>query len=80
VYASTARVQLAHKLDLLNGAAFSAELSRVQWLYTEHNCALSYETTLCCARAGHIEVLRWLKQQGAVFDARTMQAAATCDQ
>eukprot|EP00953_Heterococcus_sp_UTEX-ZZ885_P029242 15541-Heterococcus_DN1.PRE.1 len=74
------RLGMRFSTDLLNGAAFSAELSRIQWLYTEHNCALSYETTLCCARAGHIEVLRWLKQQGAVFDARTMQAAATCDQ
>jgi hypothetical protein len=66
--------------EMLNGAACSGELSTVIWLHTEHTCALSYETTLCCARAGQIEVLRWLKQQGAAFEQRTVLAAAIHDQ
>jgi hypothetical protein len=76
----------AHRLgmpvttDVLNSAASTGELSTVIWLYTEHNCALSRLTSVCSASDGQIEVLRWLKQQGEVFNATTMSCAANSGQ
>jgi hypothetical protein len=112
VFASAARVRLAHELGLrfgtegadsqfyigrikniavldeayrlgmpvsthtLNGAATSGALSTVRWLRTEHNCAIHREADILCARSGQIEVLQWLKEQGLLFTADTMNSAA----
>jgi hypothetical protein len=80
--ATVAALAEAHRLGMpfststMNGAAYSGELSTVIWLNTVHECAFNADTTTCSARRGHIEVLRWLKQQGAAFDAGTMFYAA----
>jgi hypothetical protein len=80
--ASVAVLAEAHRLGMpvststMNGAAYSGELSTVIWLYTVHNCAFDTQTSAYSARGGHFEVLRWLKQQGAAFDADIMFSAA----
>jgi hypothetical protein len=74
----------AHRLgmplstDMLDGAACSGKLSTVIWLHKEHNCELNdiHETSRWCAGEGHVDVLRWLKQQGAEFNEGTMLSAA----
>jgi hypothetical protein len=80
VLAEAHRLGMPISTDLLNGAASSGELSTVIWLYTEHDCGFDDNASLCCAGNGAIEVLQWLKQQGAVFDMTTMLAAAASGQ
>jgi hypothetical protein len=75
VLAEAIRLDMPASAHLLNGAAASDELSTVIWLHTEHSCALN-TTSECSAGEGHIEVLRWLKQQGVIFSTDTMNSAA----
>jgi hypothetical protein len=73
----------AHRLGMpllaetLNGAALSGELSTVIWLHTEHHCEFNSGTGDYSAMGGHIEMLRWLKQQGLAFSSSTMLSAAS---
>jgi hypothetical protein len=72
----THRLGMPVSTHTLNGAAYSGELPTVIWLHTEHSCALDSKTSEYSAGGGHIEVLRWLKEQGMVFTRYTMNAAA----
>jgi hypothetical protein len=84
--ASRAVLAEAHKLGLqlssytLSGAAGAGELFTVIWLYYEHNCALNSQVDAYSAGGGRIEVLKWLKQQGIVFDEVTVYSAAMAGQ
>jgi hypothetical protein len=76
VLAEAHRLGMPFSSTLLNGAASAGELCTVIWLYTEHACAITRLTTICSAKGGQIEVLRWLQQQGVAFEGETMFAAA----
>jgi hypothetical protein len=71
------RLGMLFSTDMLNGVAYSGNLSTVIWLHRQHKCDPNSVTSTCCARRGHIHVLRWLQQQGkAVLSANTMLFAA----
>jgi hypothetical protein len=80
--AAVAPLTEAHRLGMrlsptmLEGAALSGKLSTVIWLHTKRNIVLRSGIYACTAAEGHVEVLRWLKQQGAELDERAMLAAA----
>jgi hypothetical protein len=64
----------AHELGLpfsaavMRGAASSRCLSKLQWLHIEQQCPFPGEITMIAARAGDVEMLRWLKSAGCCFD------------
>eukprot|EP00953_Heterococcus_sp_UTEX-ZZ885_P012570 7207-Heterococcus_DN1.PRE.2 len=73
-YADVDTLEAAHDLGLpfsahvMRGAASSRCLSKLQWLHIEQQCPFPGEITLIAARAGDVEMLRWLKSAGCCFD------------
>jgi hypothetical protein len=63
---------------LLRGAADSADLSKLIWLYTEQRCALPDDITYRAAKCGSIKMLDWLQSIGyaATTGAFTLAAQA----
>jgi hypothetical protein len=79
--ADVATLQAARELGLTLayvwfGAAESASISKLQWLYSEHRCGLRHILSSYAARYGSIDVLRWLRSHGCVFSKSTCEAAA----
>jgi hypothetical protein len=74
-------LKLAHNLGMVFtaeaalGAAASGSLVKVAWLHTEHKCSLAPNITAHAVRSGSVELVRYLKQRGLIFDAQTSLAA-----
>ena len=60
---------------LLEGAAESNDLSKLQWLHLEGH-AFPANVTALVARGGGVETLKWLRQTGCAFSRQTMYYAA----
>eukprot|EP00953_Heterococcus_sp_UTEX-ZZ885_P000468 773-Heterococcus_DN1.PRE.2 len=60
--------------ELMQSAARSNSLAKLQWLCDEQHCALPNDITFFAA--GSVELLQWLKQRGCVFDGNTSRSAA----
>jgi hypothetical protein len=81
-HANISTLEAAHELglpfssNLLEGAASSRSLSKLQWLHTEQQCPLPRGITCAAARAGDVEMLRWLLERGCEIDAETTASAA----
>jgi hypothetical protein len=82
-HANTSTLEAAHKLGLpfsstlLESAARSRCFSKLQWLYTEQRCLLPKGVTAEAARAGDVEMLRWLQGIGCELTEETSAAAAS---
>jgi hypothetical protein len=61
---------------LMRGAASGCCLPKLQWLHTEQRCPLPDDITAVAARAGDVEMLRWLKSKGCSFNQDTFSTAA----
>jgi hypothetical protein len=73
---------VAHELGMplsdavLRGAALAGAVRTLGWLHTEQHCQLPDDMCASAAKSGGVEVLTWLQQQGAVFNAATSLSAA----
>jgi hypothetical protein len=82
LYADIATLQVAHELglpwsqSLVEGAARSSVLSKLQWLVLQQHCPLPERIAEFAAAGGSVDMLRWLKQKGVAFDEKTSEAAA----
>jgi hypothetical protein len=62
---------------LMRGAASSiAGLQKLQWLHTELHCPLPGDITAVAASTGDVEMLRWLKSKGCLFNKQTSHSVA----
>jgi hypothetical protein len=81
-FADIATLQAAHELGLswsqsvVEGAARSGALKKLQWLVLHQHCSLPERIDEFAAAEGSVDVLRWLKQQGVAFTEQTSKAAA----
>jgi hypothetical protein len=75
-------LQAAHELGLaftdevLIGAAESGSMLKLQWLQLHNRCELPDNICNYAARSGTIDVLKWLKEHGCVYDTHTCAGAA----
>jgi hypothetical protein len=51
-------------------------LPELQWLHTEQGCQLPADVNVYAAKSGSIDMLKWLKEAGCVFDEDPMRSAA----
>jgi hypothetical protein len=81
-YAAISTLAAAHDLGLpfsqhlMQGAARSRCLAKLQWLHTEQQCPLPDDITAAAAKAGDVETLRWLKIRGSSFTQQTSRSGA----
>eukprot|EP00953_Heterococcus_sp_UTEX-ZZ885_P032031 16755-Heterococcus_DN1.PRE.3 len=81
-YAASNTLSAARKLgltfspDLMHGAASCKCLTKLKWLHTEQHCPLPDEIDVQAARAGDVEMLRWLKSRGCLFNEQTSRSGA----
>eukprot|EP00953_Heterococcus_sp_UTEX-ZZ885_P009669 5679-Heterococcus_DN1.PRE.1 len=80
--ADASTLTAAHELGmpwapkLMQSMARHNRLCQLQWLHTEQGCQLPEDICAHAAESGSIDMLKWLKEQGSVFDKSTMRSAA----
>lgn len=82
-YADTPTLQALHTVHgmpwtaaVSNGAAASGNVSRMKYLLDEQQCPQAEDLCSYAAIARSTDVIRWLRQRGAVFTAETCSSAA----
>jgi Ankyrin repeats (3 copies) len=63
-------------VEVLKGAAEATSVPKLQWLHIEQERPLPYNICDIAARCGSIDALRWLKDHGSAYTARTCEFAA----
>jgi hypothetical protein len=82
MYADIGTLKAANDLGLvltpavMFGAANSRCLSKLQLLHTEQHCPFPDDITVIAARAGDVEMLRWLQETGCELNEETSAGAA----
>eukprot|EP00953_Heterococcus_sp_UTEX-ZZ885_P009814 5748-Heterococcus_DN1.PRE.4 len=67
---------MQYTADVGRGAAQSGSVSKLQWLLDEQDCPQSDDLDCYAVRAPTLDVLKWLRQRGCKFTAKTCAEAA----